>query len=88
VGGRRKTSRIKNQESRIKNQESRIKNQESRIKNQESRIKNQEKMRALSWVAGVDAKSSCQGGKMTVSAKRGDAECAEESAEVLWICER
>jgi hypothetical protein len=66
VGGRRKTSRIKNQESRIKNQE---------------------KMRALSWVTGVDAKSSCQGGKMTVSAKRGDAEPAEESAEFLWVGE-
>jgi hypothetical protein len=45
-------------------------------------------MRALSWVAGGNTKSSCQWGKMTVSAKRGDAERAEESAEVLWICER
>ena len=57
----------------------------SNVKTQD--IKNQEKMRALSWVAGVDAKSSCQGGKMTVSAKRGDAGCAEESAEFLWVGE-
>jgi hypothetical protein len=58
------------------------------LKTQDIKIQESRKDAGISLVAGVDAKSSCQWGKMTVSAKRGDAERAEESAEVLWICER